>query len=56
MSVQRSPAPVSYWTGAVSEVSLLQDASEGTGTMRGHYIQLQVYPGGEIRYVHKTLD
>ena len=47
MSVQRSPALVSYWTEAVSEVLSLQDASEGTGTVRGHYTQLQVYPGGD---------
>ena len=49
MPVQRSPALVSYWTGVVSGISLLQGASEGTGTVRGHYIQLQVYPrGGKI--------
>lgn len=47
MPVQRSPALVSYWTGAVSEVSLLQGASEETGTVRGHYIQLQVCPRGD---------
>lgn len=51
MPVQRSPAPVSYWSGVVSEVSLLQGASEGTGTVRGHCIQLQVYPEGEK--IHK---
>lgn len=47
MPIQRNPAPVSYWTGVVSEVSLLQGASGETGTARGHYIQLQVYPMGD---------
>lgn len=47
MPVQKSPALVFCWTGVVSEVSLWQGASEGTGTARGHYIQLQVCPRGE---------
>lgn len=47
MPVQRNPALVSYWTQVVSEVSLLQGVSEGAGTVRGHYIQLQVYPRGD---------
>lgn len=55
MPVQRNPALGSYWSGAVSGASLLQGASEGTGTEQGHCTQPLVYPGGD-KITHKKLQ
>lgn len=54
MPAQRNPALGSCWSGAVSGASLLQGASEGTGTEQGHCTQPQVYPGGDKMHTHKA--